>query len=71
MSQSGYCPAHADAEQGAAGGSVSKKQSFSEDRFGRICAVITTYDNHVWVGYNKGRLDKFTSAGRLVWSKVG
>ena len=50
---------------------MSKKQSFSEDRFGRICAVITTYDNHVWVGYNKGRLDKFTSAGRLVWSKVG
>ncbi|GAB4822767.1 hypothetical protein N2152v2_009813 [Parachlorella kessleri] len=69
VSKSGNYSTVLDAEQSAAGGSMNKSQSFSEDRFGRICAVITTHDNHVWVGYNKGRLDKFTAAGRLVWSK--
>lgn len=42
----------------------------AEERSTRICAVVVTPDNCVWVGHNKGRIDRYTAAGRLVWSKV-
>lgn len=45
-------------------------KSFTEDRANRVCALLAAHDNHVWVGRNKGRLERYTAAGRLVWSKV-
>ena len=40
-----------------------------DGRGGGILAIVVTTDCRVWVGHKGGRIDCYSSAGQLVWSK--
>ena len=37
---------------------------------GSIDAIVAGLDGYVWVGYHKGRLERYTAGGMLAWWKV-
>ena len=37
---------------------------------GGIDAIVAGLDGYVWVGYHKGRLERYTAGGMLAWWKV-
>jgi len=37
---------------------------------GDIDAIVAGLDGYVWVGYHKGRLERYTAGGMLAWWKV-
>ena len=37
---------------------------------GNIDAIVAGLDGYVWVGYHKGRLERYTAGGMLAWWKV-
>ena len=49
----------------------SGKSYSMTERETRIAALVASHDNHLWVGYAGGRIDRYTAAGKMAWSKVG
>ena len=43
--------------------------TMGDNRTGGILAIVVSPDSRVWVGHKGGRIDCYTSAGQLVWSK--
>lgn len=41
------------------------------DKSGRLCGLVASPEGHVCLGYSNGRVDQYTAAGKLIWSKVG
>ena len=37
---------------------------------GSIDAIVAGLDGYLWVGYHKGRLERYTAGGMLLWWKA-
>ena len=49
---------------------VRHSSSNAGEKPGALTALVSSPDGRVWAGFKHGRLEVYTSAGRLFWKKV-
>ena len=49
---------------------VRHSSSNAGEKPGALTALVSSPDGRVWAGFKHGRLEAYTSAGRLFWKKV-